>query len=424
MRNEKSHKGGKPPQEVPEDEKPTVDMNDEEGESEGLTSAQGRAFSAVMKGLEKLGRMISARDSFTSGPVSFKFVRVLEERKSGLQSLLFERHLQHGLAGYVVVKRLRNPASFERRQRMREEVHLAFRLHHPAIAQVHHFKVIERMPHVVMEYVDGPMLESLLSTAAMRGKPLPVSFALYVAAEVAEGLQYAHTLTEKEEGGQPLGIIHRDVSPRNVRVGRKSGAVKLTDFGAAFSKRVGREETPGGLVKGDVLYSSPEYLHREPMDARSDIFSLGLVLLEALTSKHLFDVGDLLEVEPRSVDVVPDEEPSVALAQMMVLVDRYSREDVERVVADLPEGLKAILHRALRRVPAERYATVAEMLQDMRAQLLALAPGYGRKEAAEDVERLISEASAMRDVAEPTEAGIYPDYLDEHEMMTGEEGGA
>jgi serine/threonine protein kinase len=160
------------------------------------------------------------------------------------------------------------------------------------------------------------------------------------------------------------------------------------------------------------------------MDARSDIFSLGLVLLEALTSGHLFDLGDLPDTEPEPVDVVADEEPSVALTRMMALVERYTPEDVERVAAPLPEELKAIVRRALKRRPAERYATVAEMLQDLRAQLFALAPGYGRKEAAEDVARLISDASALRDLAEPVEAGLYPEGLEEHELTAEQEGGA
>ncbi|HLL02360.1 MAG TPA: serine/threonine-protein kinase [Myxococcaceae bacterium] len=424
MSDEKSQKPSA--DEVPEDERPTdEELENEDEASEELTPAQRRAFGAVMQGLTKLTRMISECDStFSAGPISFRFVRQLEQRTNGLQVLLFERHLRHGPPGYVVVKRLLSPQSFELRHRLREEVQLAFRLHHPGIAQVHHFKVIEGQPHVVMEYVDGPTFDSLLSAAAMRSQPLPAPFALYVLAEVAEALHYAHTLTESEEGGRPLEIIHRDASPRNIRVSRKSGAVKLTDFGAAFSQRVGREETPEKLVKGDVLYASPEYLHQDPMDARSDIFCLGLVLLEALTSAHLFDLGHLPDTGAAPVNIVADEQPSVPLTQMMKLVDRYGPEDVERTAASLPAGLKAILHKALKRDPAQRYATAAELLQELRAQLFALAPGYGRKQAAEDVERLLSEASALRDVAEPVEPGLYPDGLEAHELTAGKAGGA
>ncbi len=170
---------------------------------------------------------------------------------------------------------------------------------------------------------------------------------------MADALDYAHTRTEMEEGGPPLGIIHRDVSPRNIRVGRKSGEVKLTDFGAAYSKRVGREETPDLLKKGDLLYASPEYLRCGPMDARSDLFSLGLVLLEALTGRHLFDGWEGEAPAPvAEVRVVAEEAPPLPLARMLALVERYGPEDVERAAAGLPEGLKALLHKVLQRNPA------------------------------------------------------------------------
>jgi eukaryotic-like serine/threonine-protein kinase len=384
-------------------------------------------FHKVLKRLGRdlgtLSRMLEEMpyDSFSAGRVSFEVIRVLEERSNGEEVLLAERRLRHGLAGYVVVKRLRDPVRFELRQRLIEEVQLAFRLHHPVIAQVHHLRVLEKVPYVIMEYVDGQRLDSLITAAAMLGRPLPVPLALYIASEVADALHYAHTLTAEEEGGRPLGIIHRDVSPRNIRVDRKTGAAKLMDFGAAFSKRVGREETPGRQLKGDLLYASPEYLLGAEMDARSDLFSLGLVLLEALTNRHLFNVEDSQPVSESAAKsaATADEAPSLPLVRMMTLAEEYTARDVERVVADLPEGLQSILRRALGRTPAERYATAEEMRRELHAQLVALAPGYGRREAAEEVARLFTDASGMRDVAEPVEAGIYPAGLDAHELAPG-----
>ncbi|MFL5347651.1 MAG: serine/threonine-protein kinase [Hyalangium sp.] len=404
-------------QELPPDERLTEDMDDEEAPRERLSPEARRELAAVLRGMEKLARLIEQRESFSAGAVVFKFLHVLTERSNGVQVLLFERSLPHGVGGYVVVKRLQNPVGYHRRQRMKDEVQLAFRLHHPAIAQVHHFRVFGGVPYLIMEYVDGPQLESLLSTAALRCKPLSAPFALYVAAEVADALDYAHTRTELEEGGRPLGIIHRDVSPRNIRVGRKSGEVKLTDFGAAYSKLVGREETAGLLKKGDLLYASPEYLRCELMDARSDIFSLGLVLLEALTARHLFDRWEGEAPAPvAEVKVVAEEATPLPLARMLALVERYGPEDVERAAAGLPEGLKALLHKALQRDPARRHVSAAEVRQELRAQLIVLAPHYGRQEAAEEVQRLLSEASALRDVAAPTEGGLYPEFLDGHEL--------
>lgn len=345
---------------------------------------------------------------FTIASTTYQALRMLERRGNGEVLLLAERRLPHGLAGYVTIKRLRNPATFERCQRLIEEVQLAFRLHHPAIAQVHHLKIHADRPHVIAEYVDGPMLDTVISLATMREKPLSAPFALYIAAELADALHHTHTLRDSEN--RPLGIIHRDVAPRNIRVAR-GGEVKLTDFGAAYSLMVGREETPGLLLKGDVAYASPEYLHRKPMDGRSDVFSLGLVLLEMLTCKHLFDVEDE-EARDAALDVKPEQAPSVPLTRMIALVNRYRPEDVEKAMAGLPDPLKPIIHRALQRKPSERYATAAELRDALRSALAAESRPFGRKEASEELEHLLSEASVLRDRVDLDEEGFFPDGLD------------
>jgi serine/threonine-protein kinase len=375
--------------------------------------------------LDKLARLLQ-REGFNAGRMQFRFVRLLEERANGEQVLLFERKLRHGLVGHVIVKRLRDPGTFQSRQRLEEQVQLAFRLRHPAIAQVHHFKVIGKVPHVIMEYVEGPTLESLLTAAALRDKPLPTAFALYVAAEVADALHHAHTLTGHAEGGGPLGLIHRDVSPRNIRVDRQSGQVKLTDFGAAFSRRVGREETPGHLLKGDLMYAAPEYLEGAALDARADLFSLGLVLLEALTQRHLLafwlaDVGTGTGAAALPPGMRPDEEPELPLQELRARAARYTSEDVERATEPLPEGLRALLRRVLRRAPAERHASAGELGEALRAELHALHPGYGRNEAAEDLARVLARANEWRELGEPLERGLLPSGLDGHELALGGE---
>ncbi|WP_164011146.1 serine/threonine-protein kinase [Pyxidicoccus trucidator] len=389
------------------------------GDSTATWPHRVRRKSALARGLEQLGRELT-RTGFSAGPVEFRLVRPLEERDNGEQVLLFERRLRHGLPGLVVVKRLQTPASFRRRERLKEQVTLAFRLRHPAIAQVHHFRVIDGAPHAILEYVEGPSLDALITVAAMRERPLPPALAVYAAAEVADALHHAHTLTDPDDGGRPLGVIHRDVSPRNIRVERGTGQVKLTDFGAAFSKRVGREETPERLLKGDLMYASPEYLRGARVDARSDIFSLGMVLLEALTNRHLLGSWLLDEDPPREVavtDMTADEEPDLPLGQVLALMKRLSHVDVERATARLPEGLRDILRRALQKEPSGRYATAEELCRELRAWLQALLPGYGRREAAEDMAHVIADASAMRELGEPLEGGLYPAGLDEHELM-------
>ncbi len=397
---------------------------EEPGSAPGASASPAR-IPELERALDKLARELH-RQGFTAGRMAFRFVRSLEERGNGEQVHLFERKLRHGLAGHVIVKRLRNPGTFQSRQRLEEQVQLAFRLRHPAIAQVHHFKVIGKVPHVIMEYVEGPTLESLLTAAALRDKPLPAAFALYVAAEVADALHHAHTLTEHAEGGRPLGIIHRDVSPRNIRVDRHSGQVKLTDFGAAFSKRVGREQTPERLLKGDLMYAAPEYLEGAALDARSDLFSLGLVLLEALTQRHLFafwlsEVGTGTGTAELPPGMRPDEEPELPLQELRAKAARYTSEDVERATEPLSAGIQALLRRALRRAPAERPASAGELGQALRAALHALQPGYGRNEAAEDVARVLARANEWRELGEPLERGLLLSGLDGHELLLGGE---
>ncbi len=383
------------------------------------TRRTGRG-SKLERGLEELGLELS-RTGFSAGPVAFRFVRPLEERGNGAEVVLFERRLGDGPSGMVVVKRLRNPASFLMRQRLKEEVLLALRLRHPAIAQVHHFRVMGRAPHAILEYVAGPSLDSLITVAVMRGQPLPPAFVVYIAAEVADALHHAHTLTD--DAGRPLGIIHRDVSPRNIRVERATGQVKVTDFGAAYSKRVGREETPEKLLKGDLMYASPEYLLGAPMDARSDLYSLGLLLLEALTHRHLFNDGP--EVAPRvAADSQADEPPDLPLPQLLAFVKRCTPQNVERTVAPVAPALQALLRKLLAKPPSERHASAEEVCLALRAQLQELAPGYDRRRAAEDMARVIADASAARDLGEPVEGGIYPAGLDLHELMPASAKGA
>ncbi|MFP2932582.1 serine/threonine-protein kinase, partial [Pyxidicoccus sp. 3LG] len=274
----------------------------------------------------------------------YDFLRTLERRQNGDVLLLAERHERQGLTGRVAIKCVRSPASKARRHRLYEEVQLACLLDHPAIAQVHHFKVHEGMPYVIMAHVDGPSLETVLGLMAMRQRPVSTAFALHVAVEVADALHHAHTLRDGE--GRPLGLVHRDVSPRNVRVAR-TGEVKLTDFGVAWSHLVGREETAESLRKGDVAYASPEYLRGEALTFASDLFSLGLVLVELATGRHLFaEAVETVEASPATVRKVKVEEPpSLPLTHMLALMERFGPADVEAAVTPLPPELGAVLQR-------------------------------------------------------------------------------
>ncbi|SEL13571.1 serine/threonine protein kinase [Stigmatella aurantiaca] len=331
------------------------------------------------------------RIQFVLGDITYETVRPLAQRENGEVIFLAERRLRHGPSDPVTIKRMKAPASFERRLRLIQEVELAFRLSHPAIAPVHHLMLRDGMPHVIEEYVEGPSLDTVIHLATVREQPVSLPFALYVAAEAADALHHAHT--RRGEDHQPLGIVHRDVSPRNIRMDR-NGDVKVMNFGAAYSHLVGREETPGLLLKDDVAYASPEYLHRRPMDGRSDLFSLGLVLLQLLTNRRLFELED---AQAPAQNSRAEDTLSTPLLQMMTFINREGTDDLERAAGHLPEALRAILHRALQVQPSGRYASASEMHGDLKAVLRANAQPFGRFEAREELALMLAEAAPPQD---------------------------
>ena len=355
------------------------------------------------------------RSLFTIDGIRYEALRELVRLRTGELLMLARRFSERGTAlpGRCFVRRLANPATSLRRRRLGEEIQLAFRLHHPAIAQVFHRKVHQDALHVVMECVDGPSLETVVSAGVARGKPVSEAFALYVGAEIAEALHYAHTLTA--EDGTALGIIHRDVNPRHVYVGAH-GEVKLVNFGAAYSLVIGREESPARLVRGDVAYASPEYLERQPLTPRSDVFSLGVLLVELFTGKHPFDVQDVPRPPEGMSPLHSEFLPSLPLTQMRVLLASFGPEDVEAAVEKLSPDVKQLLHAALRSHPEERFAT-AEALRDvMRVALARRHPGYGRQEAAAEWARVLAEGSGLRDAVEFGEGGLFQEGLEAHEL--------
>ncbi|RKH60303.1 serine/threonine-protein kinase [Corallococcus llansteffanensis] len=355
------------------------------------------------------------RPLFTVGGVRYEAIRELVRMQTGELLMLARRFAEEGdaLAGLCFVRRLPNPSTYLRRKRLMEEVQLAFRLNHPGIAQVFLRKAHQDALHVVMEHVDGPSLETLVSAGVARGQPVSEAFALYVGAELAEALHHAHTVAG--EDGNPLGIIHRDVNPRHVYVGAHGG-VKLMNFGAAYSLVVGREESPASLVRGDVAYASPEYLEKQPLTPRSDVFSLGVLLVELLTGTHLFDVQDVPRAPKGLASLHVEILPSLPLTQMRVLLASFSPAEVEAAVAKLSPDVKTVLHTALRSNPEERFATAADMRDVLRAALATRHPGYARQEAAEEVARVLAEGSCLRDAVEFGEGGLFPEGMEAHEL--------
>jgi len=174
------------------------------------------------------------------------------------------------------------------------EAQLASHLRHDNVAQTYDLGQVGNTYFIVMELITGRNLREVLQHCAKTTGPMPVQIALNILNQICDALHYAHNLCNA--AGQPLGIIHRDVSPSNVIVSG-SGVVKLIDFGIAkVSSRA--TQTIGGILKGKFAYMAPEYLDGQ-LDARADLFAVGVIAHELLTNRPLFSVRDDIDTMRR-----------------------------------------------------------------------------------------------------------------------------
>jgi eukaryotic-like serine/threonine-protein kinase len=231
-----------------------------------------------------------------------------------------------------------------------DEARLAAQLDHPHCVQTLEVGEEEGQHFLAMEHLDGQGLERLLRSSAQTGHLLPVPVAARIVADALEGLGYAHELTRYD--GRPLGIVHRDVSPQNLFV-TYSGVVKLLDFGIAKAES-NVVETRTGVVKGKYAYIAPEQALAMPVDQRADLWSMGVVLWECLTSRRLFkSVNELATLQETLQGVVRP--PSAHNP-------------------DVPPALDAIVLRALQRDVDLRYPSARAFREDLEAWLLTLHP--------------------------------------------------
>ncbi len=226
-----------------------------------------------------------------------------------------------------------------------DEAKLAALLNHQNIVQIYDFGELEGSNFITMEYLFGKDLRAILAKAREFDMPLGLEYGLFVTSRICAGLEYAHTV--KDFQGTPLNIIHRDISPQNVIV-TYQGDVKIVDFGIAKAATQSTA-TQVGMIKGKVAYMSPEQAAGKPVDHRSDIFSLGILLYELVTGFKLFKGEDTLQILAR--------------------VREADFDSPELVVGGLPPKLYAILNRALAKDVGERYQSCAEMLADIEEAL-------------------------------------------------------
>ncbi|HTM19848.1 MAG TPA: serine/threonine-protein kinase [Kofleriaceae bacterium] len=255
-----------------------------------------------------------------------------------------------------------------------DEARLSLYLQHANIVHVFDIGQSDNTYFLVMEFVDGCNLKKIIEHAQRQGRLLPIQEALYMMVEACKGLSYAHHL-ENPETGEPLHVVHRDISPPNILVS-KQGEVKLVDFGLAKANSQ-LEQTDQGVVKGKFSYLAPEAAWGHEVDQRADVFAIGIILWELFTGRRLF-YGD---TDLQTVQMVREARiPSIGALNPKV-----------------ESELEAIVRKALAREPRDRYQEAAD-LGDALSQYL-----FSRqmKVTASDIRRLVRETldTASRNTA-------------------------
>ena len=308
-----------------------------------LTEGAGRAARVTFRPL------VAHTSSSMSTPVRFGQYTLIERMAVGGMAEVFLA-LRPGVEGFekrVAIKRIRSHLSTEDAfiKMFLFEAKLAATLQHPNIVQIYDLGKLADSYYIAMEYVSGRDMSKVVPQAEKLGISYPLEYAMLVAADVLEGLAYAHE--KVDDYGQPLNIIHRDVTPENIMVGW-NGHVRILDFGVAKASSQ-TDPTRAGEIKGKLSYMSPEQAMGKILDHRTDLFTLGVVLYEWLTGYKLFTGENEMAVLKSIIDG-------------RIYPPTYFRDDV-------PTGVEDIVMKALSKNRDDRYQSAKEMLFDVRQWL-------------------------------------------------------
>ncbi len=223
-------------------------------------------------------------------------------------------------------------------------------LRHPNIVATLDFDQVDGHYYIAMEYVEGRTLEDLIRAARRRKEAFPPLLALDIVVQMCRGLAYAHSLCDRD--GKPLNIIHRDIKPGNIMVSTH-GVAKITDFGIAKASVETGVVTATNVVRGTPLYMSPEQATGRPLDHRSDLFAVGLILYEMLTGRRLFEMKDIVSTME-----------SIARAQI-----GGAPEELEAIVP----GLGSTFRRLMQLHPKARHNDATELGEEFSEHARGLA---------------------------------------------------
>ncbi len=262
-----------------------------------------------------------------------------------------------------------------------DEAKLSVLLSHTNIAQVFDLGKVGDDYFISLEFVDGSNLREVMNRAQETGEALPAEIAVYIMSEICKGLDYAHS--KKDSDGNPLNIVHRDVSPQNVLISYE-GEVKIVDFGIAKAA-MNMSHTMAGVLKGKITYMSPEQALGKPVDYKTDIFSAGLILYELLTGKKFF-TGD---------------------TQFEVLKKIRSTRITESSFPDsIPAGLKVILAKALAYSQKDRFENAGDMQLELTKYLYSTYLDFSPRKLSNLMRRLFSDEIQRKKTPKKEEAAL------------------
>ncbi len=254
-----------------------------------------------------------------------------------------------------------------------DEAQLAAQIHHPNVVEILDLGEDNDVLYLVMEYIDGEPLATILRTLGKRRERMPIPQAVRVIADACSALHAAHELRNMD--GDLLGLVHRDVSPQNILISFE-GVIKLVDFGVAKAAGRTASDTSVGQIKGKAPYMSPEQAAGKSVDRRTDVFALGIVLYQVTTGKHPFrgdsDVATLHNILHRTI-------PSPRL-----------------VDPEYPRPLEAVLIKALARNPDKRFQTAAEMAEALDRVFPPNARRVGPSDVAAFLAKLLGDVRTLR----------------------------
>ncbi|MBK8256987.1 MAG: serine/threonine protein kinase [Polyangiaceae bacterium] len=290
-----------------------------------------------------------------------------------------------GFERAVAVKVIRPGRAGQKRfqDMLLDEARLVAQIHHPNVTQIWEVGEDPRSLYFVMELVEGSSLDELRYKAEGAGKLLPLRAVLRVLADVCGGLHVAHELSQN---GQPLGLVHRDISPQNILVSHH-GIAKLIDFGIAKARERLAGDTTTGFIKGKISYMAPEQGRSEELDRRADIWAIGAVAYDLIEGRPPFDAD-------------------AELARLAALV---GPTPVPPITARIPNAVRAVIECTLQKDPNARYPTALALKEALEEAMIESEIETSASECAELLKPFqsnIQPQGALVDSTAPAETGV------------------